>query len=569
VLLPSLALSAGLLVRQLFFTAAVRSAPRLLIGDLMAAMGPAALLSAAWVAAYACYVGWAPIWNQMVVVPITMASKMTSPDFVAFLPVGHWAMGCGMGAGAVAFLGLVAPFPWQRRCVVLLAIGFVAITVGVETFGTVEDIPFFWRAGLFTLAPMAGALAMTYAIVHRFDAGPVVPVVVVAAAMNAVMALTLHPLGDLNRLRWTMSPALLLATFGVSRAYALVAEHGGLSRWVVGATICLVLGISSERLAAELRGGRPRVVLRNSPTGDLPISGIRPTQDVIDFVEANVPPGGYVLEIPGSLYAFLTGRRQAARLDYFYLVDGSVWDETREIEAIQRRNPRFALVRGGIPLWRNDFPALSRFLDEHYVLQQKLGVVRVFRRRDDVRPGPPLRPRLMRPGDSSTRWRHRNPHVIAAAEKAHALRIGGPVFLEEAKTQIPEEHGEEKVLILGPDKREQRVGDAPGHVLESAEHLREREDERRSDWHATVEDHDHIAIGRALPVQMEEARRREDVGEREQLHDVERGVVIDRSKVHGGERREHPPVHVADAGSHVGGLRHDVVQRVEIGEDER
>ena len=52
-----------------------------------------------------------------------------------------------------------------------------------------------------------------------------------------------------------------------------------------------------------------------------------------------------MLEIPGSLHSFLTGRRQAARLDYFYFLNGALWDEERELEAIRRTNPPFALVR--------------------------------------------------------------------------------------------------------------------------------------------------------------------------------------------------------------------------------
>jgi hypothetical protein len=108
---------------------------------------------------------------------------------------------------------------------------------------------------------------------------------------------------------------------------------------------------------------------------------------VIDFVNRHVPEDGYILEIPGSLYCFLTGRRQAANLDYFYVLDGKLWGEEREIEAIRRRDPSHVLVRSDYVGWQKTFPKLAAFVAATFEPDRELGPVKVLKKR--TTPTPP------------------------------------------------------------------------------------------------------------------------------------------------------------------------------------
>jgi hypothetical protein len=81
------------------------------------------------------------------------------------------------------------------------------------------------------------------------------------------------------------------------------------------------------------------------------------------------------------LYCFLTGRRQAARLDYFFVLDAEIWDEEREIAAIHSHDPTYALVWAGSANWRKAFPKLSKFVDATFEPHEKLGMVEVLKKR--------------------------------------------------------------------------------------------------------------------------------------------------------------------------------------------
>ena len=48
-----------------------------------------------------------------------------------------------------------------------------------------------------------------------------------------------------------------------------------------------------------------------------------------------------------------------------------------------------------------------------------------------------------------------------------------PIGEQEFGANVPEDQREDEVLVLGPDERQERVGDAAGHVLEAAKHFRE------------------------------------------------------------------------------------------------
>jgi hypothetical protein len=133
----------------------------------------------------------------------------------------------------------------------------------------------------------------------------------------------------------------------------------------------------------HVRGNIPLVRLQNSQSGDMPMNPALAgeIEQIIDFVNQNVPEDGYILEIPGSLYSFLSGRQQAARLDYFFVLDGTVWDEERELELIKRNNPRVALVRMDFPNWSTDFPKISNYVGNNYVPYGREGQVLMLKRR--------------------------------------------------------------------------------------------------------------------------------------------------------------------------------------------
>jgi hypothetical protein len=219
---------------------------------------------------------------------------------------------------------------------------------------------------LFAMLPIATGISLLYAALHWRRPSARVRGVLVLGLLNGTSIMTLHPWTDPNHWLWASTPAILLVAFAASRL------HVALSKRVLPLRACVVVGqcgLLAVLSIPEIAALRDTNVteLQNSASGDVPMQprAAAQTQQVIDFVNSH----------------FLTGRRQAASLDYFYALDAEIWPEEREIDAILRHDPDYALVRSDFPYWRQAFPRLARFVDRNFEPHQMLGPVQVLRKR--------------------------------------------------------------------------------------------------------------------------------------------------------------------------------------------
>ena len=205
----------------------------------------------------------------------------------------------------------------------------------------------------------------------------------VLGVMNGAILMTLYPFTDFHHWLWTCAPAFIIFSFAASRLCDVLAKQTIHFRWAVIAASCAILGYGLTAVIKHVRGDMPIVRLQNSRSCDLPMKPVLAGQieRIIDFVNQNVPKDGYILEIPGSLYSFFSGRRQAARLDYFFILDGRMWDEDRELALIRSNNPRVALVRMDSPDWCAAFPKVFDYVSNNYVLYDTAGQVAMLKRR--------------------------------------------------------------------------------------------------------------------------------------------------------------------------------------------
>jgi hypothetical protein len=243
--------------------------------------------------------------------------------------------------------------------------------------------PIIWRRTmLFVMLPLASAVALLYAGLHWRGRSRRGRAVVVLGILNGTTITALYPWTDFGHWFWASTPAMVLVAFGASRLHRALAERVFPLRACVVVAQCALLAVWAIPEIDAVRGiGATR--LRNSVSGDVPMdpATAAQTQRVIDFVDGHVPEDGYILEIPSSLYCFLTGRRQAASLDYFHVLDGTIWDEEREIDAIRRHDPTYALVRADFTKWRKAFPKLDKFVEATFEPDQRVGPVEIFKKR--------------------------------------------------------------------------------------------------------------------------------------------------------------------------------------------
>ena len=379
-LLPNLLLCAALLIRQLFFTREVHTRVGELMAEILIFLGGIAVVTLPWLLYYIFSVGPDLLWKHLVVIPMALKLRMNFWQ-LSFLPT-EWAV-CGVVVTAVLVIfSTLGPSRWRGLFLLFLTVWMLIIPVAAW-FGPSPWMNNLWTASLLVMPALASGLAVLYAAVHLQQPGPRVQVVMVLGVMNGVLVMTLHPWTEFTHWLWTCAPAFIIFSFAASRLYDILAKRAIHLHWVVVAALCAILAYSMTMVINNVRGAMPIVRLRNSPSGDIPMNPVSASQIqlIIDFVNQNVPEDGYILEIPGSLYSFLSGRRQAARLDYFFVLDGILWDEERELALIRRHNPRVALVRMGLPDWHTAFPKITNYVVNNYVPYGRVGQVWILKRR--------------------------------------------------------------------------------------------------------------------------------------------------------------------------------------------
>jgi hypothetical protein len=209
---------------------------------------------------------------------------------------------------AVVLLAVWGPARWRSAAATVL--GLATVTLPVVLWRR----PILWtQTLLFVMLPLASGVALLYAGIHWRRPSERVRAVLVLGLLNGTTTLLLYPWTDLNHWLWASTPAMLLVAFGASRLHRALAGQVFPLRACVVVGQCALLAVWAIP-AIDAARGIHAMKLRNSVSGDAPMdpASAYQTQRVIDFVNGHVPAHGYILEIPSSLYCFLTGRRQAA-----------------------------------------------------------------------------------------------------------------------------------------------------------------------------------------------------------------------------------------------------------------
>ena len=307
-LAPSCAVSLAILIRQLIGTTEIRSRVPTLIADLAAFGAGVFVVTAPWVMYFVWLVGPEVLWSNLVGIPIAMKNRMNVWTIV-FDPLGPGlSIAVAFAGAAVVLLAVWGPARWRSTAVTVLGLATVTLPV------VVWKRPIIWtQTLLFVMLPLASGIALLYAGFHWRRPSARVRAVLVLGLLNGTSIMTLHPWVDFNHWLWASTPAMLLVAFGASRLHRALAEQVLPLRACVVVGQCALLAVLAIPAIGAARGIHA-TKLRDSVSGDAPMnpaSAVQ-TQRVIDFVNAHVPEDGYMLEIPSSLYCFLTGRRQAA-----------------------------------------------------------------------------------------------------------------------------------------------------------------------------------------------------------------------------------------------------------------
>ncbi|MCH2173373.1 glycosyltransferase family 39 protein [Myxococcota bacterium] len=372
---PSVVLCEVFFLRQTRFAASVpKRASALWSGCAVFGAG-VLVVTLPWLLYYLATVGAETLWNSQVEILLGMKGNM-----VVWHPYG-----APLGAAALATTGalvgvalaLFGPQAWRVPLRGALALGVGGSpALALAGAGWVSAL-------LYCLIPFATGVALLLAAKCEQKGDPRAPHWVALAVFNIAVPMSLHPFTDFNHWLWVCPVSfLILGAAGVALMSDL-SRRGSPVKGAVTLGGALLVALALWRafeppLTLEARG------LEGTDRLDTPVEiGSHATvQSVVNFVNANVPPDGYILELPGSFYAFATGRRQAARLDYFHVLDNEIWDEMGEIRSIEKHAPDWALVSARDLRWRRLFPNLALHVDVNYELHSTLGFVRVFKRRE-------------------------------------------------------------------------------------------------------------------------------------------------------------------------------------------
>lgn len=375
-LAPNAALVLALLIRQTWGTSEIRPRVAALLADLAVLGGGVLVVTVPWVAYFLWAVGPDTLWSSLVRVPLAMSERMVHWS-MSFTPFGApISLAVALAGAGAALLAAAGPSRWRGAAAGVLCAAALLLPL------VLWKDPMLWRTVLLAMLPVASGIALLEAGRHWRRPPPVSRAVLVLGIFNGTTIMTLFPWTDLSHWRWASAPAMVLIAFAASRLHRALARCVLPLRAGVVVVQCALLALWAAAALSALDTSRA-VKLGRSASGDLPIlrDDLMQTQQVVDFIERHVPAGGYVLEVPGSLYCFLSGRRQAARLDYFFVLDAGIWDEDREIEAIRRHDPTYALVRIDAQQWREAFPKVSAFVDDAFEPDGRVGRVEILKKR--------------------------------------------------------------------------------------------------------------------------------------------------------------------------------------------
>ena len=373
-LAPSVALCGLLFLRQTLLCGEYRPRIGRLCGEVALFLGGTAAVTLPWVLYYGGSVGWGSLWYHLIEVPLWMGSKL----WRVWAPGGLDFTAAFAAAGVWTALGLAIVLDvWKRFLPGLVAAALVLTPLLIHWWPEVKP------AGMYLLLPGASVLALVLVWRRWGRANVSAQHFVVLSVFCCVVPISLYPWTDSTHWMWVSAPSLIVAGVAASRVHRYLANRSGALRWVAVAAQCVVI-VQLAPAVLDPRGQAVLLELREAERGDVPYDAgaARRIQKVVDFVNENVPPDAFILEIPSSFYSFITGRRQAAQLDYFFALDSTIWDEDREIASIRRNDPEYALVRKGDPKWQDGFPKVSRFVWENFVHHRRFGDVTILKKRE-------------------------------------------------------------------------------------------------------------------------------------------------------------------------------------------
>lgn len=371
---PVLVLSIVLVSRQLLLSRDVRQLSRPLPAQIGAFASGAALVTLPWIAYHAWQVGADELWRGLVTEPLAIADGMVL-----------WLMPVETEHSLVllGFLSLVLPFSASPKWR-----GHATIAAGVAVLGSLVLVPALSLrpAGYLILLLPAVNLATTFVLAtyrQRVDAQ--IQRLVVLTLFSTITPLGLYPWTDVNHWLWVIPPVLLTGTWLTSRLHVALAGMHGALRGLTAAVLVVFLLLVWPAALNPFATKEPVVRLRNSASGDVPFDdwSARLVQPVVDEIEKSVPPDACMLEIPSSFFTFLTGRRQAARMDYLAGFHRPSWNARRELEFIERNHPLYVVERvdGDFWDWRASYPELDGYVRASFEPRRRLGPVQIWKRK--------------------------------------------------------------------------------------------------------------------------------------------------------------------------------------------
>ena len=307
-LAPNAAASLAILIRQNWGTTGIRPAVRELVADLGAFGAGLFALTAPWVAYFLWRVEARVLWAGLVTIPVALRDRM-NVWAIDLDPLGPGlSMAVAVVGAAAALLVVWGSVRWRVAAATILGLATLSLPI------ILWKQPAIWVETLiFAMLPLASGIALLYAGRHWRQPSAQVRSVLVVGLLNGTTLMNLHPWTDFNHWLWASTPAMLLVAFGASRLHRAMAACVLPLRACVIVSQCALLAVWAMPEVNAVRG-TDATKLRDTTRGDVPMepASARQTQRVIDFVNRHVPEHAYILEIPGSLYCFLTGRLQAA-----------------------------------------------------------------------------------------------------------------------------------------------------------------------------------------------------------------------------------------------------------------
>ena len=389
-LIPNVVLCALILVRQTFFTKTIHPQTGGLLAEAATFLVGCAAAIVPWVLYHALTVGPQELWHGLVSLPMGLSGQIRDLPW-QWNHLTIWAYGLFLSGLLWVVFVLFSPRRWESALPYTIAAGFAAISLGALSKPDFIDLkPWLVRppAILILTLPFATSVSLLFLLKHWRCLDAMGYRIVILAVFSGVVSMYLDPVKDFYHWLWTCTLTFIIFSFAAARAWTYLQHKRSRLRPVVYLTpLILIYALLPPEFAFLKVYNAPRVLLEESTSGDVPLAPAtaREIQPVLEFIKKRVPVDGFILEIPSSLFCFLSGRRQASTLDYYYWLNASLWDEAQEIRDIEANAPLYAIVHKAAYLYhlQPNFPRISHYLRSTYVPFWQSGSFQILKRRSN------------------------------------------------------------------------------------------------------------------------------------------------------------------------------------------